>query len=74
MTPFQRALDKYLTQEPPDDTWWFEQCADLLTCPYIPETEPKIEKWMEFLFNKDYSPKQAALLIDKTIKKCSNSM
>lgn len=69
MTPFQQSLDRYLTQEPPDDTWWFEQTAELLTCPDNPETERKIEKWMDYLFNKEYSPQDAAKLIDKTILK-----
>lgn len=69
MTPFQRSLDRYLTQEPPDDTWWFEKCADLLKCPYLPEYESKIEKWMDFLFSKDHTPEYAANLIDKLIFK-----
>lgn len=65
---FRIALDRYLTQEPPDDTWWFEQCAEYIE-PDIDVNNKKIEKWMEYLFNKGYEPQQAAKLINLTIAK-----
>lgn len=63
---FRLALDRYLTQEPPDDTWWFEQCAEHIESDV---DDKKIEKWMEYLFNKGYEPQPAAKLINLTIAK-----
>lgn len=63
-----KGLDNYLTQEPPDNSWWFEKCADL-----IPENvhslyETTIEKWMEGLFEKDYTPEKAARIINLALE------
>lgn len=64
MNSFQIALDRYLTSEPEDDmTPWFDKCVNSLGD--MPET-PEEEKWMQYLYNKGYSPEDAALLIRKT--------
>lgn len=69
MTPFQKSLDRYLTSEPPDDTWWFEECSDKLDPIFDVtdrSTERKVEKWMEYLFRKNYNTEEASKLINKT--------
>lgn len=71
MNNWQKSLDRYLTQEPPDDSWWFEKCSDLIK---ISEElwnkyEQRVEIWMEFFFNRERTPEYAAKIIEALIIK-----
>ena len=72
MNNWKASLDRYLTSEPPDDfTPWVEHVLDNYTINMNTEFEDsEIEnKWLNYLYDKEYSPKEAARLIEKTYKK-----
>jgi len=67
---WKASLDRYLTQEPPDDTWWFESCAESIQCTdkQFDDHEKSIDKWMDFMFDKGSTPAYAANIISKILK------
>lgn len=79
MSDWKKSLDRYLTQEPPDDSWWFEKCAELIpdrTWELILTQDHKkeikfsdaIDKWMDRLYDKGYTPERASQIIIYAIK------
>lgn len=54
MNNFQRSLDRYLTSEPPDDSWWFEFCADQIKTAdeKFDRYADRVDQWMERLYEK----------------------
>lgn len=65
-------LDRYLTEEPPDDvTPWLEALDYTLSTFYISDSEYQkhrvaFEKWEVYLYSKGYTPGEAGKLIYKT--------
>lgn len=65
------GLDRYLTQEPPDDfTPWCEWCANFIECTdqqWI-DYEKQMDKFMDRLYDKGHTPEYAAKIISRWVK------